>query len=286
MGVHTSGDRLLYQRVHDFFQSAPPTGIAFVRVLEVDQTKDDLSGTTQTSTLQVLETIWGDSNDIPQNINVNQHQYGEAAGGSYDSIFLRKGGVYLLPLDNFDWEGTDWWYIIGNQDVLFEVDNHGIIWSHSPFRGFNQFDGKDVNEVVKAITGLLTNENFDVAMSMFGKTLRWDYDLADVTILSVEPASSQWRSDPMFRYTLKSPQGEFTAISWEEGHFEIGENYLVLLVPTEETADGIEIWSFYATRIDNDGKIRGDSIFTEFKDYTVEQMMEILERVKSWYNLL
>jgi hypothetical protein len=215
---------------------------------------------------------------------VNQYRFGDLVDSNYNSIFLREGGVYLLPLDWFLWEGDDWWNVIGDQDVLFEVDENGFIWSHSPFTEFNQFDGKEANVVAEAIAHLIANENFAMAKSSFGQTLRWDYDLTEVMVISVEPVTSIWRSDPLFRYTLHSTSGEFTAISWEDDYFEVGERYLVFLVPTEETEDGIEIWSFYSTKINDDGKIRGDSVFSELVGYTVNQVIELAERIITWYD--
>jgi len=284
-GVQVSADRLLYTRLHDFFQGAPPAVFAFVRVHEINQTKGDSStaGTSQESTVQILKTLWDDGSDLPEIIELNQHQHSPLADGNYDSIFLRKGGVYLLPLAFFDWEGSDWWYIIGDNDVLFEVDENGIIWSHSPFTGFNQFDGKDVNAASEAILDLLNDADFAIATSAFGHTMRWDYELAKVTILSVESTTSEWRSDALFRYTLESSQGEFTAISWDDDYFEIGKQYLVFLIPTEETDDGLMIASFYATLINDDGTIQGDSVFVELTGYTTDQVFDIAERAAIWY---
>ncbi|MCL2633439.1 MAG: hypothetical protein FWD34_02870 [Oscillospiraceae bacterium] len=271
-------DRHVYHELHDFFTYNSPRAFAFVRVLDTRLVQEGREGyiTRQISTVQVLANVWDNGDEVPQIIEVNQYSYNF---DGYNAIFLRRGGVYLLALDCFDWEGSDWWNIMGDNDVLFEVDDKGLIWSHSRYYGFNQFDGETAGVVAEAFLDITADANFDILISNFGKTLRFGYDLAEITVLSVAEID-----DEMYRYTLDSPVfGEFTAVSWgrEQGYFEVGERYLAFLFPTEEVADGIGIWSFYSAMVNDDDTIAGDgdSVFAEFNGFTVEKMFELAELI-------
>ena len=285
--------RMVFMKLHDFFRYDSPSFV-FVRVLETEQWQSNFHGIPidkQTSTVQILSQVWNSENtEIPQVIKIQQTVYGFGELSTTrpdDSTVLRKGGVYLLPIRH--WEPDDDWYMSGDFDVLFEVDDKGLIWSHSPYRGFNQFDGKPSDTVVQAITDLTSCENFEIATtSSIAGVLPYDYELAQVTVLSVKPITSEWRSDTLYRYTLNSSlKGEFTVISWEEEKFDIGGEYLMFLCPTDETSDGIEIWSFYSTKINSDGTITGESgeegsVFEDFAGHTPAQMAELAERAKDW----
>lgn len=281
-------DRLMYSAVHDFFQCKPPRAFAFVRVLEIEQKGDDdtVSGTIQTSTVQVLSTIWDNGDDLPQVISVNQYHHGVGVSDNYNSIFLRKGGVYLLPLNHSIWEDSDSWSVMGDEDVLFEVDDNGIIWSHSPYRGFSQYNGKEVNEVAALITDLLEDDNFSIASSKFGQYMRWDYDLVDVKIVSEEKVQTQFgtSTDIYTKYTMISPtKGEFSAVSREDDYFVADNRYLVLI--WDDGCDGEMIGKGKSTKINNDGTIAGDDgAFSELKGYTVERVLEEAENAKKWWS--
>ena len=65
---------------------------------------------------------------------------------------LKKGGVYLLPL--WHWE-NDVYLIYSDLDVLFEIDDYGLVWSHSIYPDFNRFDGKLANVLADAILAVV-----------------------------------------------------------------------------------------------------------------------------------
>jgi hypothetical protein len=254
-------DRLAYSKMHDFFQVNPPRAFVFVRVLDVNQESDNsfsVMRTIQTSTVQVLSTIWNYGAELPQVISVNQHGYGVGISDGYNSIFLREGGVYLLPLDSSDWEGNEWWYVMGDNDVLFEVDDNGKIWTHSPFAEFNKFDGEEASAVADAIISLTSDDNFGIATSAFGRTFRWDYSLEEVVY------------------------GETEGITWE-GDFVKGKRYLALIT------EGNTVYDFYAVAVDSDGIITntgGNSVFSEFAGFTVQEVSELAEKARAWHGLI
>jgi hypothetical protein len=104
---------------------------------------------------------------------------------------MREGGVFLLPLWYND--GTDdWrdegWYNWTYFDVLYEVDNNGLIWSRSNYSAFNRFDGLHTSVLTKAILGIANgDENFgrDIAHTQFGSASD-EGVLAIVTVISSE----------------------------------------------------------------------------------------------------
>jgi len=156
-------DSILFFRVSDFF-SYNTSHIAFVRVIGTEQAtvqnRPRRTDEIQTSTLQILSTVWSKNAELPETISVMQYKYGGCCADEPTNL-LRKGGVYLLPLAYWENDGT--WYINGTHAVLFEVDDTGRVWSHSPFEDFSSFDGKDASELVKVITKMTSDKNFPAA---------------------------------------------------------------------------------------------------------------------------
>lgn len=116
----------------------------------------------QKSTVKVLETIWGDP--VPEEVIITQYLYGGCIGDEVTNL-LRKGGVYLLPLvkDKGDY------YLVGDLDVLFEIDDEGRIWSHSDYPDFNCYDGEDYQVVTNEIMRIAQDDTLMLATSDFGK---------------------------------------------------------------------------------------------------------------------
>ena len=179
-------DRMACFKLSDFFSYRSPQIFAFVRVTGTEQWQDKNAnwggGWKQNSSLQVLSVLWNRDGDIPETVSVSQFLYGGCVGDEKTNL-LREGGVYLLPMYSYE----DMWYINGDLDVLFEVDDKGLIWSHSQFEGFSRFDGEDAGILAEAITALTSDENFSTAITMFGR-IAWDWDvLVEVTVLSADP---------------------------------------------------------------------------------------------------
>ena len=62
---------------------------------------------------------------------------------------LRAGGVYLLPVKFNSYLGA--YEVVGDLDVLFELDAEGKIVSHSRFPELNRYDGKAFSELLNAV---------------------------------------------------------------------------------------------------------------------------------------
>jgi hypothetical protein len=65
---------------------------------------------------------------------------------------LREGGVYLLPLKFDEFWGA--YNVVGDLDVLFEVDDGGKIISHSRFPEFSKYDDKSFSELLDDVRAL------------------------------------------------------------------------------------------------------------------------------------
>ena len=65
---------------------------------------------------------------------------------------LRVGGVYLLPI-RFD-SSLGAYEVVGDLDVLFELDAEGKIVSHSRFSELNKYDGKAFSELLNAVQAI------------------------------------------------------------------------------------------------------------------------------------
>jgi hypothetical protein len=108
------------------------------------------------STARVLVDIYGRGSEI---VEITQ-SYSNYRMEGYNSILLRDGGVYILPL--VKWEGK--YGIVANMDVLFEIDDNGKIFSHSRNPAFNYFDGKCYTVLVDEINRMRSNEEYMTAV--------------------------------------------------------------------------------------------------------------------------
>lgn len=172
-----AADRIAFFNLIDLFENNV-NSFVIVKVGEIEKLAavDKYSSEGQISSVKVLDTIWGE--EPPEVIDLQQSLYGGCTGEEETNL-LREGGVYLLPLNKYN--GS--YYLMSDLDVLFEIDNEGIIWSHSTYEDFNRFDGKDYQTTVDEIISITKNDTVMLAASRFGTTLN-GFQLAEVTILS------------------------------------------------------------------------------------------------------
>jgi len=104
----------------------------------------------QISEAYVIENIYNDCGvdriQITQSIIENHFCLGT-------TNLLREGGLYLLPLKH----EYNRWFVVGDMDVLFEVDDKGIVWSHSGFETFNRYDGMSVESLISELKELFAD---------------------------------------------------------------------------------------------------------------------------------
>ena len=144
---------------------------------------------------------------------------------------LRVGGVYVLPLKFNEYLGA--YRVVGDLDVLFELDDAGKMVSHSRFEGLNQYDGMSLPDFIEIVRGLYPPQS--------------DIEFIEQPISSAEQAESQvvtaynasgYRSFSvefdsetevtgadvyLFRVSFGYGNSEYAAIAKENGAFIRGE---------------------------------------------------------------
>jgi len=305
-------DRIGYSKLSDFFAHyhSVPISFVFVHVTDTEQSEEKISPYSvstmllQTSSLQILSTVWSQKSDMPENITLVQTLFGGCMLDEKTNM-LRKDGVYLLPL--FYNEKNDVYHIAGDLDVLFEIDENGRVWSHSPFAGFNRFDGLDARKLIEYINVYTSDENFHAAITRFGWNIRENWSmLLEVTHLSVIPSQDRLNYDcyeHTFRVENILSQGtdripkpvigdEITIKSYyqiTQIHLETNRRYLIFY-GRDEDVQNAQIGPGDIAKINDDGTISEiftppdyvHRIFEEYNGYTVEQIKDEVTRAKMW----
>ncbi|SHO48343.1 hypothetical protein [Anaerocolumna xylanovorans] len=276
-------DRIAFSNFLNFFEYGT-SSFVIVKVADtqpVPATGDDMSEK-QTSAVKILETVWGD--DVPKAIDVTQYLYGGCTGDEATNL-LREGGVYLLPLENYKGE----YYLNGDLDVLFEIDDQGRIWSHSDYPDFNRYDGEDYQAVTKEIMRISQDDALILATSSFGMAMR-GWQLLEVTITSdpeeekdeygyievvyaARVESTLSGDDPGTKILLHSNTNEDVPLS-------SGKRYLLFV----DNYDGKHYMNpNMLASVEADGTIKNlggeGSTFAEYNSYTVEEVSKLAHEV-------
>jgi len=135
------------------FDSIIKMGVDCLALVKVDsiRTLDDSDGWAfdhQVSNVRILKYVYGDIKSDALQISQSVIKDHFCLGSTN---LLREGAVYLLPLKQSDGN----WYIIGDMDVLFEVDEKGKVWSHSGYGDFNRYDGYYVDNFIIELQKLI-----------------------------------------------------------------------------------------------------------------------------------
>jgi hypothetical protein len=126
----------LYLMMYNFDNPNIETSVSIIRVLETSPAGYSSLGTKrQTAQAEVLYSL-GDP--MPPEIEIMQSLSGGCQNAQQTNL-VRKGGVYVLSLERQSQD--DYWYAPGDLDGLLEVDNNGLIHSHSIYEGLNKYDG-------------------------------------------------------------------------------------------------------------------------------------------------
>ncbi len=181
----------IFERGVDCFVVVKVDGVDSEKLNESDSFR------TQISHAVVLQEVYGGEDFAePSHIQIRQAiiQNHFCLG---TTNLLRKDGVYLLPLKQ---EG-DTWYILGDMDVLFEVDDTGKVWSHSDFEDFKRHDGKNIESFIEDLQNLFADEEFRLAHSPLAGVLR-GWTLADHTITATIIDGTDRYGQPYFVYAF------------------------------------------------------------------------------------
>ncbi|MCL2627711.1 MAG: hypothetical protein FWD44_03300 [Oscillospiraceae bacterium] len=317
----------------DFFdREFEPHAFAFVQVTAIEEWTNKQKSQyytdiydMQTSTLKVLSVIRSDR-AIPESLSIDQGKLvgvvDNISGKEWESIikcgcsgsimFLREGGVYILPL----WKQGSSWYTT-DSDVLFEVDDEGLIFSHTWLSGFNKYDGKPASQLAYALVNITEDEDFELATSRFAAFVSeiWNTVL-DVTILPetngkdvvaaienilVRPDKAQ--VDKLLEFYAQNneyyEERNYDYLwQWENGSvieaqayttwlFEPGNRYIVIF----NLLDKIPyIWTLNSVaKVNADGTISPYNNSTTFswyegvENYTIEQITDIARRLTEFF---
>jgi len=296
----SSADRSPFNSLESFFYQGELFGSALVRVTQtqVIPPREPENFSRQLSTLEIIEWITGEAEFT--SVTVSQSLAGQdnqefVISGDYHAKLLRQGGVYLLPVGRFDWEGSDFWYVIGDSDVLFEVDEHGNIFSHSSLPAFAAYDGTSWQDLSEDIRVFVRDNPMLAKYPRFARTLRDEVPLAVIAIL--DGGTRGRRSHLTQRARAEQVLAQGTGRSWQvqlsEGEFSLntygheplalaGERYLAFIYGNERE------YSFQpenAAKINADGTITplesemsDRNVFDELAGMTVEQVRALIEK--------
>lgn len=275
---------------------------AVVKITDTQIQKDKSEGyfERQVSDAYVLQSLYKECESstmqITQSVIKNHFCLGT-------TNLLRKGGVYLLPLTQSDGK----YYIMGDMDVLFEIDDTGKVWSHSDFEDFNRYDGKSVESLINDLKNMFSNDDFMLANTPFSHTLN-GWTLADITISAKSNEKIDKYGSGYFNYAftlhkiLSNPSHSNSAPIEETGNIKVytdesdsikllpGNRYLICL---DRYEDEIHVNSRMIAKVVNDETITailapdnqsylGASVFTPYDGYKISDIREMVLRIDAW----
>ena len=281
-GDGVMADRALMSSLQDFFDYELHS---FVLACVTDaQAKKE----TQQATIEILEWAYNQPVGAQEPVTITLTQY--LRGGCMleeQTNLLRPGGVYLLPL--VEYEGA--YYLMGDLDVLFEVDEQGKIYSHSSFEDFAGYDGRPWDDLMEDVHAIVRDNPLLPEYSMLYRMLRSSMSLAEITVTGPESAAKdeygypltrrQARLDRMlFQGSQGALAGQFALTTREENiATQPGERYL-LFVDQYEGQFIMELRR--AAKINADGTIAPLTVeqnaFSELAGMNVEQVLVLLEK--------
>lgn len=282
-------DRIAFFNFLDLFKYGTDSFV-IVKVAGTQQEGPSSSETRdkQISAVKVLETLWGDT--VPETINLTQYLYGGCTGEEATNL-LRKDGVYLLPLSEYGGE----YYIYGDLDILFEIDDTGRIWSHSDYSDFNRFDGEDYHAVTEELQRIIQDETLMLAASEFGMAFS-GRQLLEVTILSDRSEEKNEYGYAEVVYTAHvektlsggEPGTEITVRSYADEKLSLnrGERYLFFVDNYDEKH---YINANMMAGVTAEGTIQdlgGDrSPFADYNGHTVEKLQELADKMMEYQTM-
>ena len=257
----------------------------------------------QISDVNVLLNIYGECE--METLQITQYVYEDHFCLGTTNL-LREGGAYLLPLRQTEGE----WYLMGDMDVLFEIDDVGRVWSHSDFEDFNRYDGEDIEILVGELMNMIQNDDFMLANSPFSNTLR-SWTLADITIRDKSDIKTDENTG--FSYIslsftlneiLSDPNHSDSAPLGDSGNIKVyaDESDKINLLPEnryllclDRFRDDIYVNSRMIAKVESDGTITaipapdegsyvGGSIFTPYNGCTISDFREMVSRIDLWRN--
>ncbi|MDR1156934.1 MAG: hypothetical protein LBK75_01300 [Oscillospiraceae bacterium] len=216
-GGGVAADRLVTNELRylmrAFFHNDSQDTMAAFAVVRADSVKATKDGQIATCSLPSVEFMFGDSPS--ETFTIEQQLYGGCTNDEQTNL-LRVGGVYVLPLVKF--ESAENWNVYGDLDCLFEVDDKGLLHSHSLSPALNKYDGIETAYLYKDVTYLYKHP---ILVSRFAEYILQGYyiDTAGATIAFIEPNGS-WYEEDAPNFTAKvGADGKITPADGEHNVF-------------------------------------------------------------------
>lgn len=181
-------DRVGFCTLRDFFDWEMDSFV-LARVTETQALPPALSdfrpGGRQRATLEILD--WDihplGEQSYPVVITLTQNRLGGCTMEEQTNL-LREDGVYLLPLSLYEGEYS----LMGDMDVLFEVDEEGKVFSHAAFEAFAAYDGKPWEALMGDVRAIVRDDPLLKQYSKLARMLRPDaaMTLVELTVTGPE----------------------------------------------------------------------------------------------------
>ncbi len=143
--------------------------IVVAKVLSAESFNNDGDGVmTVERQRAVIQVLYGLDNQLPEELTIVQNKAGGCVGTELTNL-VRVGGIYVLPLSRYP-DGEEEYYVSGDLDALFEVDDQGLLHSHSLFEDLNRYDGQPLTALWDDITYL---HEHPALTSKLVQSLRW-----------------------------------------------------------------------------------------------------------------
>jgi hypothetical protein len=160
-GVGVSSDRILMSELRLLMRefSSDDRGVsaafAIVRPISAESFTDARAGQlANEGQIAECEVLFSIGDEVGKSLRVKQYLYGGCTGEEQTNL-LRVGGAYVLPLVTEQYE--DVWWVYGDLDVLFEVDENGRVHSHARADTLKKYDGESVTKLWEDIEYLENN---------------------------------------------------------------------------------------------------------------------------------
>lgn len=154
-------DREVFQNLDDLKDYADAFVLAMVREVkgEGENMQTALVSYAETIGDRIVTRLWNDVTvSTGSRVLIRQRLIGGCTLSEANN-FLRKGGVYVLPLKfNEHWTAYE---AVGDFDVLFELDDTGAMHSHSKFPDLNKYDGMSLPNFLDEVRELYPAPNVE-----------------------------------------------------------------------------------------------------------------------------
>ncbi len=247
-----------------------------IMIVRVDAVQLNETEGTQQCDVTVLQKING--SDLPDSFSFTQHLLGGCVGTEVPQL-LRTGGVYLLPFG----KNNEGYYLMGDYDVLFEIDDQGVIASHATSPEFTAFNGQPYTTLTDAFAAITQDKAMMLSVSPLGMAMRSGFKLVEATVTSDTVDTVDQYGTPIKSNTIAivkdysdlglSGSIDVTYFADDALTLQNGAGYLLLL---EDYEGQYSVYSMRAAEVLADGTVRSFDVdsnaFTPYNGQSADQV--------------